>query len=71
MAQGGLALATSLAAAFNVGALFIILIKRLGGFPFSQFFLSIIRICGASAIMGCILDVCPGRWEIGQRGLPN
>ena len=33
MKQGGLALATSLAAAFNVAFLFAILIRRLGQFP--------------------------------------
>jgi putative peptidoglycan lipid II flippase len=52
MKQGGLALATSLAAAFNVGVLFAILIPRLGGFPSSVFILSLARISAASAIMG-------------------
>ncbi|AFM25543.1 murein biosynthesis integral membrane protein MurJ [Desulfomonile tiedjei] len=52
MAQGGLALATSLAAALNVLVLFAILVKRLGRFPTEQFIKSLLRVSAASAIMG-------------------
>jgi putative peptidoglycan lipid II flippase len=52
MAQGGLALATSLAAAFNVLLLFAILLKRLGTFPGAYFIKSLLRVAAASGIMG-------------------
>jgi len=52
MAQGGLALATSLAAAFNVAVLFAILIRRLGRFPSADFALSIGKVTVASCLMG-------------------
>ncbi len=53
MEQGGLALATSLAAAVNLIILFLVLIKRLGTFPGREFAISLLRICAASAVM-CI-----------------
>ena len=52
MKQGGLALATSLAAAFNVAILFAILIRRLGQFPIGEFVSSLTKISIASLIMG-------------------
>jgi putative peptidoglycan lipid II flippase len=65
MAQGGLALATSLAAAFNLLVLFGILVKRLGGFPGggspgggfpgAHFIKCIAKVCVASAVMGITL----------------
>jgi putative peptidoglycan lipid II flippase len=55
MAQGGLALATSLAAAFNVVFLFIILVRRLGGFPSDELFSSLMRITAAAAVMSGVL----------------
>jgi putative peptidoglycan lipid II flippase len=51
MKQGGLALATSLAAAFNVSILFAILVPRLGRFPIAEFGASMGRIIAASAVM--------------------
>jgi putative peptidoglycan lipid II flippase len=52
MKQGGLALATSLSAAFNVSVLFAILIRRLGQFPIGEFSSSLTKISIASLIMG-------------------
>jgi putative peptidoglycan lipid II flippase len=52
MKQGGLALATSLAAAFNVTFLFAVLIRRLGQFPIGEFVSSLTKISIASLIMG-------------------
>jgi peptidoglycan biosynthesis protein MviN/MurJ (putative lipid II flippase) len=52
MKQGGLALATSLAAAFNVAFLFAILVRRLGQFPIGEFASSLTKISIASLIMG-------------------
>jgi putative peptidoglycan lipid II flippase len=71
MQQGGLALATSLAAAFNVAVLFAILIKRLGSFPSSYFSLSIARMCAASAVMAIPLLYLRtlGDWTLGSSKL--
>jgi len=55
MRHGGLALATSLAAAFNVCTLYVILARRLGGNPAPDFFPSALRTAIASAIMGFFL----------------
>jgi putative peptidoglycan lipid II flippase len=69
MAHGGIALATSIAAALNFLILFCVLIRRLGGsvtdpegrapqtkkFPLSEFLLSIVKICLASVVMGIAL----------------
>jgi putative peptidoglycan lipid II flippase len=67
MAHGGLALATSIAAAFNVVILFVILVKRLGGFPFGQFLDSMARIAVASAVMALPVAYLGGlgHWEMG------
>lgn len=67
MAQGGLALATSLAAAFNVLVLFVILVKRLGGFPGSDLALSLAKTTAASLPMGIVLVICRplGEWSSG------
>jgi putative peptidoglycan lipid II flippase len=67
MAHGGLALATSLAAAFNVLLLFAILVKRLGGFPASDLLDSLARISLASLVMGVFLFFmkAAGTWEHG------
>jgi putative peptidoglycan lipid II flippase len=67
MRHGGLALATSLAAAFNLVVLFAILIQRLGSFPSKVFALSIARMCIASAIMGIPLLYLRtlGEWPLG------
>jgi putative peptidoglycan lipid II flippase len=67
MKQGGLALATSIAAALNVGILFFILIRRLGWFPTREFTASIAKILVAAAPMGCFLYVLEpyGNWDLG------
>ena len=65
MAHGGLALATSIAAAFNVVILFVILVRRLGGFPFRQFLDSMVRIGAASVIMGPVVAYLEGLGDWG------
>jgi len=67
MKQGGLALATSLAAAVNVVILFFILVKRLGGFPSLDFLDSLLRISAASLVMGVFLlwASSMGDWTLG------
>jgi putative peptidoglycan lipid II flippase len=67
MKQGGLALATSLAAAFNVAVLFAILLRRLGRFPAAEFSDSLMRISLASLIMGAPLFYGRtfGEWDRG------
>jgi putative peptidoglycan lipid II flippase len=67
MKQGGLALATSLAAAFNVTVLFTILVRRLGQFPTSEFAVSLVKISVAALIMGIplVYGCTLGDWEIG------
>lgn len=71
MQQGGLALATSLAAAFNVIVLFAILVPRLGGFPSGSFVLAIARMCAASAVMAIPLVYLKtlGDWSLGSTKL--
>ena len=51
MEQGGLALATSLAAAMNFLILFVLLIRRLEIFPLADFVTSLGKITAASASM--------------------
>ena len=67
MAQGGLALATSLSAAFNVGTLFLILVRRLGGFPTTDLLTSLWRTTAASLVMGAMLIAARsmGDWLLG------
>jgi putative peptidoglycan lipid II flippase len=67
MLQGGLALATSLAAAVNILILFVILVRRLGDFPTGELLVSITRISAASAVMGAVIVyVLPlGNWARG------
>ncbi|MFC1835217.1 murein biosynthesis integral membrane protein MurJ [Thermodesulfobacteriota bacterium] len=67
MAQGGLALATALAASFNLSILFVILIRRLGGFPLKEFTVSLLKITVASLLMGIPLIYFRnlGDWELG------
>ncbi len=67
MAQGGLALATSLAAAFNLLILFAILIRRVEGFPSREFAISLGKITVASLIMGAFLFYGRdyGKWQYG------
>ena len=55
MKHGGLALATTLAAAFNFVILFLILIRRIKWFDIAGFLASIARITAASFIMGVFL----------------
>jgi putative peptidoglycan lipid II flippase len=71
MAQGGLALATSLAAAFNLLVLFGLLVKRLGSFPSAHFVKCIAKVCAASAIMGVALAYAStfGHWDQGLNKL--
>ncbi len=74
MRQGGLALATALAATFNVAVLFAILVKRLGHFPTAEFASSLTKISIASLIMGISLLYGRGlgEWHSGfttQNGL--
>jgi putative peptidoglycan lipid II flippase len=70
MKQGGLALATSLAAAFNVMVLFSILLKRLGQFPAAEFAGSLTKISVAALTMGLPLlyGRTLGEWERGFTG---
>jgi putative peptidoglycan lipid II flippase len=67
MAQGGLALATSLAAAGNVIGLFIVLVKRLGNFPLRELAYSLLRTTAAAGVMGVFLLYCRtlGNWTLG------
>jgi putative peptidoglycan lipid II flippase len=67
MKQGGLALATSLAAAFNLTVLFTILVRRLGQFPTSEFAVSLVKISVAALIMGIplVYGCALGDWEVG------
>ncbi|MBI5571906.1 MAG: murein biosynthesis integral membrane protein MurJ [Desulfomonile tiedjei] len=67
MAQGGLALATSLAAAINVALLFVLLTRRLGQFPLAHFTASLARILAASLVMGGLLVYgrTLGEWGFG------
>jgi putative peptidoglycan lipid II flippase len=67
MAQGGLALATSLSAAFNVVVLLAILIRRLGTFPVRELFDCLARIIASAAVMGAVLMcMAPlGQWRLG------
>ncbi|MGB6068382.1 MAG: murein biosynthesis integral membrane protein MurJ [Desulfomonilaceae bacterium] len=74
MRQGGLALATALAATFNIGVLFVILVKRLRHFPTAEFASSLIKISIASLVMGISLlyGRALGEWDRGfttQNGL--
>jgi putative peptidoglycan lipid II flippase len=55
MKHGGLALATTIAAALNFLILFLILIRRIKWFEISAFLASIARISAASSIMGVFL----------------
>jgi putative peptidoglycan lipid II flippase len=67
MAQGGLALATSVSAAFNVMLLFAILSRRLGGSPAPGLVPSLLRTIGASIPMGILLAYAQtfGDWSRG------
>jgi putative peptidoglycan lipid II flippase len=67
MKHGGLALATTIAAAFNFLVLFIILIRRIRWFEMSEFLASIAKIAVASIIMGggLILIRGLGLWSDG------
>jgi putative peptidoglycan lipid II flippase len=67
MGQGGLALATSLAAAFNVLVLFVLLARRLGGFPTRELLVALAKQTGASAFMGVGLLYLRGlgAWDLG------
>ncbi len=55
MMHGGLALATSLAATFNLLLLCYLLSPRIGGFPLTQTLSSLARVGAASAVMGVFL----------------
>ncbi|MGC8602909.1 MAG: murein biosynthesis integral membrane protein MurJ [Desulfomonilaceae bacterium] len=67
MRHGGLALATTIAAAFNFLSLFVILIRRIKWFEISRFLISIMRIFGASFFMGVFLAIIKdyGSWTNG------
>ncbi|MEW6533428.1 MAG: murein biosynthesis integral membrane protein MurJ [Thermodesulfobacteriota bacterium] len=67
MAHGGLALATSIAAAFNVIVLFVILVKRLGGFPGHELATAASRFLLASVPMAVMLLYVQGfaDWKLG------
>jgi len=81
MFHGGIALATSIAAALNFSILFFVLIRRLGGsgndirgrspgtekFPMSEFLISIAKICLASLVMGILVYYVRsfGEWSRG------
>ncbi len=65
--HGGLALATSLAAAVNIVLLFRLLMKRLPIFPARELTVSLGKISAAAAVMGLfLLYVSPfGDWSLG------
>jgi putative peptidoglycan lipid II flippase len=67
MDHGGLALATSLAAAFNFLLLLAILTGRLGVFEFSETIKSVLLTCVATAAMGGFLIYARtlGDWDFG------
>jgi len=67
MRQGGLALATSLAASINVLILFVILVRRLGEFSSRELLVSLTKIGAASAVMGAVLVYAQplGDWSHG------
>ncbi len=67
MRQGGLALATSIAAAVNLLILFIILTRRLGGPPDGGLVSSLLKFSTAAAVMGALLAYMRtlGSWEQG------
>jgi len=67
MRQGGLALATSIAAAFNLLVLFVILTRMLGGTPDGGLLTSLIKLTAAAAVMGALLAYARtfGVWESG------
>lgn len=66
MEQGGLALATSIAAAVNCLVLFFMLIRRLGNFGMADFLVSLGRIAAASALMSAPLYYGQGFGDWGQ-----
>jgi putative peptidoglycan lipid II flippase len=51
---GGLALATSIAAIFTTGLLFVSLRKKIGSYGIKQILISFIKILGASLLMGMV-----------------
>lgn len=67
MAHGGLAFATSIAAAFNVIVLFVILVRRLGGFPGRELAIAVGRFLLASVPMALMLLYVRGfaDWRLG------
>ncbi|MFH1116058.1 MAG: murein biosynthesis integral membrane protein MurJ [Pseudomonadota bacterium] len=67
MRQGGLALATSVAAAANLLILFIILTRRLGGPPDVGLATALVKFSAAAAAMGALLAYTRtlGVWELG------
>jgi putative peptidoglycan lipid II flippase len=67
MAQGGLALATSVAAGFNVVTLFVLLVRRLGSFPSLDLMISLAKVSAASLVMGALLvwGRSMGDWPLG------
>ncbi|MHB8203006.1 MAG: murein biosynthesis integral membrane protein MurJ [Desulfomonilaceae bacterium] len=70
MRHGGLALATTISAAFNFVLLFVILIKRIKWFEISEFLVSIGKISAASIVMGAFLVLIKdfGLWSHGLTG---
>ncbi|MFZ5865455.1 MAG: murein biosynthesis integral membrane protein MurJ [Thermodesulfobacteriota bacterium] len=67
MAHGGLAFATSIAAAFNVIVLFVILVRRLGAFPSHELATAVSRFLLASLPMAVMLLYVRGfaDWKLG------
>jgi putative peptidoglycan lipid II flippase len=63
LAQGGLALATSLVAILHMFFLFWLLRKRIGRLGGSRIFLNFIRILGASSIMGLVCWLVTAAFE--------
>ncbi|MFH0824248.1 MAG: murein biosynthesis integral membrane protein MurJ [Pseudomonadota bacterium] len=55
MGHGGLALATSVSAAFNVCLLFALLVRRLGVFPSRELASSLVRVIASSSVMAAAL----------------
>ena len=70
MRHGGLAFATTIAAAFNFLSLFVILIRRIKWFEIGKFLTSILKISVASIVMGAFLIFIRtfGAWSHGLTG---
>jgi putative peptidoglycan lipid II flippase len=67
--HGGLALATSLAAAINFVLLVLFLRKKMGPIGFGKIFRSLLKSLGASLVMGAVAWMISRQGEWGQSGV--